>query len=894
MPVAGPYYLSWIDEPDPVALRNGTAFNPAVHNRMDEYVFSHRLLLKEGDKPRLRLVIKNPHIGLLNSSRKQWAWFARDIGGTITPLFCGRLIAAPKDLFKEMMTIDLVAWPVDYARQRQKLAEQIKVSGPYDPVFIAVQKRDDPDALLEAVSGLYHIDPVTHVVSISDILNGEDGNVDINADHHLYDEMVPDLDQTSQITGILMDATVSWNQTGQGFIDMGNRTIATYAGDALISEWPKPLQQLGGGYTVAYSNAFDGAGVNSTVTASAAISWTNKEKEHSDGDQLSYNDTVTMPVGFGAGATSILATMSNQTGILDPFSTDGNGDPSPTNIPPKFNASWIYCPVWTVNTSLMLQYRDLDRQRTERIRMLLESDLQPVIVRPEVEQNSETIVMSGTDIGVPIINLLNWTTIAGEAVGLDTIVFPDNPSLPSQRTAQICVSAGIAGIETPNFSDVPGETTNDNTVVWASLGTAAPTETAFDWPANSNVGLGTIILPRRPLVLTYLQLTQAGRQQFPPVGTQISLGTLIRSGNGAYHVATLPGLTKVRSSSEPAFGTTRGSVLTDGSVEWTCIGANLPDGKTHFLCVQAGKTGAQFMIPQFDNALHARTTDGSVIWAAIGPGEIPAGGTPGDVWARSYFDTVRGRRSLEYLIAVLRARGRRKARAVPISFAPIDPFGLGLQLTLRKTATLHDRRLGGGIATGKLISIEFTCDGATGRETCRAQIGCAIGKDNVITPVAGSPTYCDEDYCDPDYQYHADSVVVVGDASDVGYTVPVFVPNDDGLLFPLTKSQIVISEGVRGSFAEQGAAVGGALGAMAEAAKLSSITPTSLDYSASLQRQIRALSGNSIASATALSPIWYDAVLKPLTGWQFNNAYSVSLTKLTCQKGIDLEGASTP
>jgi hypothetical protein len=46
--------------------------------------------------------------------------------------------------------------------------------------------------------------------------------------------------------------------------------------------------------------------------------------------------------------------------------------------------------------------------------------------------------------------------------------------------------------------------------------------------------------------------------------------------------------------------------------------------------------------------------------------------------------------------------------------------------------------------------------------------------------------------------------------------------------------------------------------------------------------------------ATALNPIWYDAVLKPLNGWQFSSFYRVDLTNLTCARGIDLEAASTP
>jgi hypothetical protein len=83
--------------------------------------------------------------------------------------------------------------------------------------------------------------------------------------------------------------------------------------------------------------------------------------------------------------------------------------------------------------------------------------------------------------------------------------------------------------------------------------------------------------------------------------------------------------------------------------------------------------------------------------------------------------------------------GRRKARAVTVDFTPVDAFGLGLALTLRKTASPHDPRLGGGVAVGKLIRIEHACEGRSGRETCRATIGCAIGKDNVIEEVAGQP-----------------------------------------------------------------------------------------------------------------------------------------------------------
>jgi len=887
LPVAGPYFFSWVDP--------GTAFNPAIHNVMDEYIFSFKRLLKEGDKPTLEMVIRNPHIGLLNPSRKQWAWFSRFNGASIVPIFHGRLIAVPTDVFKELMTIKLVAWPLNYFQQRQAVAEQIKANGPYDPVFIEVEKRDDPDTILEAVSGLWCIDPVTHVVSISDILNGADGNVDINADEHLYDEMSAEFDQTSALTNILMVATVTWNQTGQGYIDMGNRSIKTYAGDALISEWPKPLASLGGGYTVANANAVDTFGVNAMFSGTVSSSYVNTEPEHSDGDQLSANWSVTKPVGGSGPLLGAMLTFHETIGVQNPFASDGNGDTAPINISPSNNATFAYVPLWSVSTSLLLRYGELQRQRTERIQMLLQSDLQAIIVDPQVEQNSEAIVKNGADVGIPIVPLLSWTTIAGQHVDLDIIVFPDNPTLPSQRTAQICVAAGTAGTVEPAFSDVPGVTTTDNTVVWASLGVPNPTETSYNWTAQTSVPLGEVILPIRPLFISWLVLTQGNRQQFPPSPTTVARGTLVQGSNGYFQVCTLGGLTNspfnfATNSTpvflEPLWGTTYGQVVHDGSVEWTNIGPTLPDGKTHFMCVQAGQTGAQFMTPSFNNALHARTPDGGVIWSAIGTGDIPAGGTPGDVWARSYFTTARGQNSLEYLISIMRARGRMKARAVTIDFTPIDPFGTGLSMTLRKTVTLTDTRLGGGVATGKLTTIEHACDGNTGHETCHAQIGCAIGKDTVISGRDGNPTYVNG-YVQG-YRAFTDTVVVLGDNSDVGYTPPIFLPNDDGLVFPLTKEQITISEAVRGSLDSQISAVNSSLNSMAAAARIMQTNTFGAAQVAAL------LGANSINFATARSPIWYDAVLKPLTDLQFNSYYNVTLTKLTCQRGINLEGSSTP
>jgi hypothetical protein len=103
----------------------------------------------------------------------------------------------------------------------------------------------------------------------------------------------------------------------------------------------------------------------------------------------------------------------------------------------------------------------------------------------------------------------------------------------------------------------------------------------------------------------------------------------------------------------------------------------------------------------------------------------------------------------------------------------------------------------------------------------------------------------------------------------------------------------VVSEGIRGSLSEQAGGQDGAL-QHGGAAKLTAVPAGSVGRSRRCSAAGRGAVGVQHPVATALHPIWYDAVLKPLTGWQFNAVYDVELTKFTCPRGIDLEAASTP
>ena len=82
-------FFAWTNATD-------TTFTPAFE-RYDENLYSFVIEHTEGNIPILTVDMQNPHIGLLASGRKVWAWFAwtPDGGITVYPLFFGRLVGIP-------------------------------------------------------------------------------------------------------------------------------------------------------------------------------------------------------------------------------------------------------------------------------------------------------------------------------------------------------------------------------------------------------------------------------------------------------------------------------------------------------------------------------------------------------------------------------------------------------------------------------------------------------------------------------------------------------------------------------------------------------------------------------------------------------------------------------
>ena len=637
------------------------------------------------------------------------------------------------------------------------------------------------------------------------------------------------------------------------------------------------MTQLGAGWSVYNSDAYDTAGVSSATTFSTSSSWVNTEKTHIIGDQMSSNMSATLPVG--PVVAGMVLTYDSKTGLLDPFATDDDGNPSPINIPSSSSQTLGYVLGYSISAYLTLQYV-AERKRTERVIFLVRADTQPVLVDPLLSQDSETITKSGADVGVPIINLLDWTSIAGTFMDLGQIVFPDNPNIPGGQSVQICVQAGTAGTVEPAFSDIPGVTTADGGIIWSSLGAATPPDNAVDWTAISHVNAGAVILPKKPFYVPYSALIQSATDPGgSPNAIPVAEGQIVQAANGSFQVCTLGGNTDPRIRLPP-FSTTWGVVTTAGSSQWTSLGMKLPSGTTYHLATTAGTSGALWLIPPFNEGLHQQTNDNGVVWTCIGSGDIPVGGVPGDTWSPTYFATDRGQSSLQYLAALVRAKLLYRARCVEISFD--CDYGRGVGLTARKTVTLHDPRIAGGTALGKIKSAVLSVSDS-GIAGCQVTIACTAGYGNAVDEQPGDPTYVDAGYVD-DWQQYDNVTVVLPTTTDLSYAPIVYGAADDGLTFPLTREMVVVVDKFHQG--EQGIAQA-ALTSMAVQARL--LPVVSAGGAVARQSQLLMLGANSLDNLLKLNPSWQEFQFKPVNAGPFNKVYNVKFSDLQVPQGIDLQ-----
>jgi hypothetical protein len=849
-----PFTFAWVTE-------NDRTFDPDTMNVFDEEILAFDIKHEEGQVPVLNLKIRNPRIGLISPGRNVWGWFAWQNEGHLIPLFFGVLVGTPTSLFQEVVTIQLIARSPTYISDKQDVAETMKVAPYYDPVWFDLARRDDPDSILEGWSALWHIDRTTLETSASDILVGEDGTVTFTEDDALYSSVSLELGQPP-LSNLRVEATVNWTQRTSGFIIVPELAMSSYTGETLLSGWPKPGGSLGGGYKVVHSFVTDIYNVSQTPDTSYNSNWTNSDPNPGQCGNASASSASSGPALLSPNPIVTILTGEFKSGICFPDS-----DP-PTNTPATTKITGMIVPLWSLSMKMTVRY-DANRSFSEVLAFNMIADTQSILTAPTVSQNTELLTLSSVDIGQPLLEVDAWTDFRGQSVSLAQIIFPNNPTKPGGLSFQICVAAGIAGDQEPTFSDFPGVTTTDGTVIWSSMGKSPLTDNP-DWSPASFVPVGQIINFQKvefnaddgdfetvPGQTSYYICTGAGR-------TNDQYTILIYTPTKTSNVEATPSERRISYIKPPLFSGAPGAHVSDGSVTWTVL----------------GKDPAML--------------------------QIPVGGSDHDVRARSFFPTLRGQRSIEFLISKARARLRMRARAIKIGWDAA--FEMGIGLSCRKNATLFDPRLPGSAATGKIVS--YTLSGAgDGKLRTHVEIGCAIGFGNSITEITGDPEYAAPGYMQHGYQRY-DGAYVAHGSGDTTYTVPANTAFDDGLSFPLHWSDISDKGIISGKLDEQRAKIITSfdtirlltyLQAWAQhdsvSTGLNTTTQSGLtpDQAWKLEREQIALATQSTPYVMQANPISWACLIKPCAGnGPFEGAYTIDVTPLVVPQGINLEAPSSP
>lgn len=237
------FYFAWVPN-------TATTFS-ASYKRHDEDVLSFQISHEEGDFASLRVDVRNPKAGLLALTRKKWCWLSDDSG----PLFFGRVVGLPQEISAEVISMTFVAKPKDYQAAKDALADTMKQTRFFDPLFIDEGRRQEADTVLEARPAVWCIDRVTHALTASNIIDGEDGTIDFTSGA-FYDSLACTYTGAPQ-RKVIVEAQVGWTQYGFGSFNVGFDNISTYTGDGLLADWPKAGSDIGAGWKVKESFARD-------------------------------------------------------------------------------------------------------------------------------------------------------------------------------------------------------------------------------------------------------------------------------------------------------------------------------------------------------------------------------------------------------------------------------------------------------------------------------------------------------------------------------------------------------------------------------------------------------------------------------------------------------------
>jgi hypothetical protein len=397
------FYFAWESDPTP-------PFDAVVMAREDELIFNFELKHDEGQFCELTIEVANPYVGLLAPGRPLWAWFSYNDGSGVQPLFHGRLVGIPDDLFGQTIKLKLVARPPDYLTQQANLAASLRVLPYFDPAFVDDTKITDPNSVLEGYSALWHVDRLTGEVTISDILAGEDGIVAFTQSDVFYDSVQLKL-ASSPLQMVEIEATVDWTQCAVNSAD--TTTVPGLTGNP----------DVGNGVTVTSGVSAPSETPAASEPPQTTYSWSykNSDSDHADGDLISNAGSITVPFYYGyLTSRSISLTPENpdsgqggefsiSESYKDEIAVDGSNE---ENSKPKKNARA------TVQA-------EVSQDRKEAVYVAVTADVQPVLLAmtENEKDTTQSMTLNSRDLAAAGIIDTHANTYLPTARGLQSIEY---------------------------------------------------------------------------------------------------------------------------------------------------------------------------------------------------------------------------------------------------------------------------------------------------------------------------------------------------------------------------------------------------------------------------------------------------------------------------------------
>lgn len=199
-----------------------TPFDPSVHARTDLRVTDYSFAMEEGGVLKLTVTCENLGIGIMSPGRDQYllvSW--ADEGDDLRLVFRGVANSMPANLVSTLIDLDFLAQPDDFDDKLLAFA-RTKWARPYVDELISgsITEMTDPATVLEARSEMFHIDPVTHEITLSDIIDF-DRLFDIGPN---FDRPSLDAHMTMPpLRSATLNIVAEWTQEAEGEVDIAGR-----------------------------------------------------------------------------------------------------------------------------------------------------------------------------------------------------------------------------------------------------------------------------------------------------------------------------------------------------------------------------------------------------------------------------------------------------------------------------------------------------------------------------------------------------------------------------------------------------------------------------------------------------------------------------------------------